>query len=144
MTSPFLQKAEIGVKSAKVLPDLGDTDGACSRAYYAMYDAARATLDWAGVAPAHGAFKTHHGVIAAFSLHLVKPGLFPAEPGRAIQRAQSVRQVASQNRIGERRRPDASATDDCRRVMRADVAEDRSFGREVAPASVGVGSAESK
>ena len=94
MTSPFLQKAETGVKSAKVLPDLGDTDGACSRAYYAMYDAARATLEWAGVVPAHGAFKTHHGVIAAFSLHLVKPGLFPAEPGRAIQRAQSVRQVA--------------------------------------------------
>jgi len=94
VTSPFLQKAETGVKSAKVLLELGDTDGACSRAYYAMYDAARATLEWAGVAPAHGAFKTHHGVIAAFSLHLVKPGLFPAEPGRAIQRAQSVRQVA--------------------------------------------------
>ncbi|HBK07241.1 MAG TPA: hypothetical protein DDZ81_15545 [Acetobacteraceae bacterium] len=27
-------------------------------------------------------------------MHLAKPGLFPAEPGRAIQRAQTVRQVA--------------------------------------------------
>jgi uncharacterized protein (UPF0332 family) len=47
--SPFLQKAETGVKSAKVLLDLDDTDGACSRSYYAMYDAATATLDWAGL-----------------------------------------------------------------------------------------------
>ncbi len=94
MTSPFLRKAEIGVKSAKMLLEAGDTDGACSRAYYAMYDAARATLAWAGITPETGTFKTHHGLIAAFSMHLVKPGLFPAEPGRAIQRAQTVRQVA--------------------------------------------------
>ncbi len=94
MTSPFLQKAETGVKSAKVLLDLGDTDGACSRAYYAMYDAARAALAWAGIAPGRGEFKTHHGLTAAFSMHLVKSGLFPAEPGRALQRAQTVRQVA--------------------------------------------------
>ncbi len=94
MTSAFLQKAEIGVKSAKVLLDLGDTDGACSRAYYAMYDAARAALIWAGISRERGEFKTHSGVLAAFGLHLVKPGLFPAEPGRAIQRVQSLRQVA--------------------------------------------------
>ena len=94
MTSPFLQKAETGVKSAKVPLDLGDTDGACSRAYYAMYDAARATVEWAGIAPERGEFRTHHGLMASFSMHLVKPGLFPAEPGRAIQRAQTVRQIA--------------------------------------------------
>ena len=94
MKPPFLRKAETGVKSAKVLLDLGDTDGACSRAYYAMYDAARATLEWAGITPERGEFKTHHGLMASFSLHLVKPGLFPAEPGRAIQRAQTLRQVA--------------------------------------------------
>ena len=94
MRSPFLQKAETSFKSAKLLLDAGDTDGACSRVYYAMYDAARATLAWAGMVPERGEFKTHSGLIAAFSMHLVKPGLFPAEPGRAIQRAQTVRQVA--------------------------------------------------
>jgi uncharacterized protein (UPF0332 family) len=94
LNSPFLRKAEIGVNGAKVLLDLGDTDGACSRAYYAMYDAARATLAWAGIAPERGAFKTHSGLIAAFSRGLVKPGLFPAELGRAIQRALTVRQIA--------------------------------------------------
>ena len=89
-----MQKAETGIRSAKVLLDLGDADGACSRAYYAMYDAARATLDWAGIVPDRGGFKSHHGVLSAFGLHLVKPGLFPAEPGRAIQRVQSMRQLA--------------------------------------------------
>ena len=77
-----------------MLLDLGDTDGACSRAYYAMYDAVRACLAWTGIEPLHGAFKTHRGLIAAFGLHLVKPGLFPPEVGRAIQRAQTMRQIA--------------------------------------------------
>jgi uncharacterized protein (UPF0332 family) len=94
VTSPFLQKAETGIKSAKVLLDLGDTDGACSRAYYAMYDAARGCLAWAGVAPERGGFKTHRGLLAAFGLHLVKPGLFPADTGRAIERGHTVRQFA--------------------------------------------------
>ncbi|OYY94936.1 MAG: hypothetical protein B7Y41_05095 [Hydrogenophilales bacterium 28-61-23] len=30
--------------SARVLFDLSDVDGACNRAYYAMFDAARAAL----------------------------------------------------------------------------------------------------
>ncbi|MDE2517252.1 MAG: HEPN domain-containing protein [Rhodospirillales bacterium] len=54
MTPPFLQKAETGLKGARALRDLGDKDGACSRAYYAMYDAARACLAWAGVEPVRG------------------------------------------------------------------------------------------
>ncbi len=35
------------VASAKVLLDTGDEDGACNRAYYAMYDAARAAVSQA-------------------------------------------------------------------------------------------------
>jgi len=94
VTLAFLQKAETNIKSARVLLGLGDTDGACSRAYYAMYDAARAMLIWAGIAPERGAFRSHQGLLSAFGLHLVKPGLFPTEPGRAIQHVQTLRQVA--------------------------------------------------
>ena len=82
------------MKSAKVLLELGDSDGACSRAYYAMYDAARACLAWACVTPERGEFKTHHGLIAAFGLHLVKPGFFPVEIGKALQTVQTLRQLA--------------------------------------------------
>jgi uncharacterized protein (UPF0332 family) len=94
VTPPFLQKAETSVKSAKMLLDAGDTDSACSRSYYAIYDAARACLAWAGIEPVRGEFKTHHGLIRAFSMHLVKPGLFPAEIGKAFQNVQALRQVA--------------------------------------------------
>ena len=59
-----------------------------------MYDAARACLSWAGIEPVRGEFKTHKGLITAFSLHLVKPGLFPAEIGKALQNVQSVRHAA--------------------------------------------------
>jgi uncharacterized protein (UPF0332 family) len=41
-----------------------------------------------------GAFKTHHGLIPAFSIHLVKPGIFPAEVGKGFQNVQTLRHVA--------------------------------------------------
>ena len=37
-------KASRAVASAKLLLDAGDVDGACNRAYYAMFDAAHAAL----------------------------------------------------------------------------------------------------
>ena len=37
-------KALIAASSAQILLDAGDVDGACNRAYYAMFDAARAAL----------------------------------------------------------------------------------------------------
>ena len=40
----LIAKAELAVASAKVLLEIGDADGACNRAYYAMFDAARAAL----------------------------------------------------------------------------------------------------
>jgi uncharacterized protein (UPF0332 family) len=94
VTSPFLRRAETSVKSAKLLLGVGDTDGASSRAYYAMYDAVRACLGWAGIAPERGEFKTHHGITTAFGLHLVKPGLFPVAASKAFHRVQFIRQTA--------------------------------------------------
>ena len=40
----LLANAVRAAASAKVLLDIGDTNGACNRAYYAMFDAARAAL----------------------------------------------------------------------------------------------------
>ncbi|WP_449370210.1 HEPN domain-containing protein [Thiomonas sp.] len=39
-----MAKADMACSSARVLLDLGDVDGAANRAYYAMFDAARAAL----------------------------------------------------------------------------------------------------
>lgn len=40
----MMDKAERAEASARLLLDSGDTDGASNRAYYAMFDAARAVL----------------------------------------------------------------------------------------------------
>lgn len=40
----LMAKADTACSSARALLDLGDVDGAANRAYYAMYDAARAAL----------------------------------------------------------------------------------------------------
>ena len=40
----LMTKASRALASAKLLLDSGDVDGACNRAYYAMFDGARAAL----------------------------------------------------------------------------------------------------
>jgi len=58
-------KARQAVASARLLLDAGDTSGACNRAYYAMFDSARAALltTQANVSPGIG--KTHSGLSLA-------------------------------------------------------------------------------
>lgn len=90
----LILKANRAIESAQLLHNAGDIDGACNRAYYAMFDAAKAALlkTIPGGDPTVG--KTHSGLISAFGLHLVKTGLVPAEFGRAFNRAHDIRQVA--------------------------------------------------
>lgn len=90
-------KARQACSSARVLLNTGDVDGACNRAYYAMFDAARAALlvTHAPVGAALG--KTHSGLIAAFSLNLVKNGPIHRDIGRLLNRGEEVRLVADYN-----------------------------------------------
>ena len=80
--------------SARALLDLGDVDGACNRAYYARFDAARAALLAAGAPVQPDLGKTHAGLIAAFGLQLVKNGPITKELGRLLKRAEEIRLVA--------------------------------------------------
>ncbi|MBK8119242.1 MAG: HEPN domain-containing protein [Sulfuritalea sp.] len=89
-----MDKASKAAASARLLLDSGDADGACYRAYYAMFDAARAALIWSVAAVEPTVAKTHGGLIAAFSLHLVKTGRLPVELGKALNRAAEIRLVA--------------------------------------------------
>jgi uncharacterized protein (UPF0332 family) len=73
----LLAKAIQASASAQLLLNAGDFDGACNRAYYAMFDAARAALLASGAKVEPGIAKTHSGLISAFSLHLVKTGRVP-------------------------------------------------------------------
>jgi len=90
----LLSKAQRACDSAQMLLEAGDVDGACNRAYFAMFDAARAALL---IRDAYGPFaegKTHCGLIAAFGLSLVKPGLVSRELGKSLKRAEEIRLVA--------------------------------------------------
>jgi uncharacterized protein (UPF0332 family) len=90
----LLAKAIRAAASAKVLLDTGDADGACNRAYYAMYDAARAALLASGSPVEPEIAKTHSGLISAFSLHLVKAGRVSVELGKALNKVEELRLVA--------------------------------------------------
>ncbi|MFM2450131.1 MAG: hypothetical protein RIS44_2581 [Pseudomonadota bacterium] len=85
-----MAKAIQAVASARVLLDTGDTDGACNRAYYAMFDAARAAL----LAFGHDTGKTHKGVLSAFSDRFIKSGRLDKEMGRLLKHAEAFRYVA--------------------------------------------------
>ena len=87
-------KAKRAITSAQLLHASGDVDGACNRAYYAMFDAAKAALLKSLPDFDLAIGKTHSGLISAFGLHLVKTGKVPVEFGRAFNRAHDIRQVA--------------------------------------------------
>ena len=90
----LMAKAAQAAESARTLLTSGDADGACNRAYYAMFDAARAAL-LASAAPVEAEVaRTHNGLIAAFSLHLVKTGRVSIDLGRALNRAEEIRLIA--------------------------------------------------
>jgi len=87
-------KADTACSSARALLELGDVDGATNRAYYAMFDAARAALlaSAAPIEPDIG--RTHSGLIGAFGHFLVKNGRVSKEAGRLLNRAHEIRLLA--------------------------------------------------
>ena len=89
-----MAKADRACSSARVLLELDDVDGAASRAYYAMFDAARAALLASGVTVEGDIGRTHSGLIGSFGNHLVKNGPVPKEVGRLLNRAHEIRLIA--------------------------------------------------
>lgn len=86
----LMTKASQAARSARLLIDAADADGASNRAYYAMFDAARASLLVADCELG----KTHKGTLNAFSEHLVKTGKLPKEMGRQLKQAEVTRCIA--------------------------------------------------
>jgi uncharacterized protein (UPF0332 family) len=59
-----------------------------------MFDAARAAL-LASTEPIKSeTIKTHSGLIAAFSLHLIKSGRIPLQYGKSLRQADQIRLIA--------------------------------------------------
>ena len=113
MDAPTLMaKARTACESARALLDREDADGACNRAYYAMFDAARAALLARKAEVSLNVGKTHSGVLTAFSQHLVKDGPVPREIGRLLKQAEEIRIIADYS-------GDSISQDDARRLVEA-------------------------
>ncbi|MDI6846701.1 MAG: HEPN domain-containing protein [Candidatus Bathyarchaeia archaeon] len=82
-----LERAEKALKSAKLLEQNGELEDAASRAYYAMFHAARAILFSKGVTA-----KTHRGTIFLFSEKIVKRGILSEEFADTLRKAFDLRQ----------------------------------------------------
>ncbi len=90
----LIERADRAIASAGLLLKSGDANGACNRAYYAMFDAARAALLMTTEPPASETIKTHSGLISAFSLNLVKTGMMTPELGKSFSKVSEIRQAA--------------------------------------------------
>jgi uncharacterized protein (UPF0332 family) len=90
----YMAKSERALSAAQLLLRTGDPDGACSRAYYAMFDAAHAALIATGHELPNDMIKTHHTLIAEFGKKLVQSGQVDLRFGRAINRAEDIRVIA--------------------------------------------------
>jgi len=82
-----LERAEKALKSAKLLQENGEHEDAASRAYYAMFHAARAILFNKGISA-----KTHRGTISIFGEKIVKQRILSEEYADMLRKACDLRQ----------------------------------------------------
>jgi uncharacterized protein (UPF0332 family) len=90
----YLAKAKRALEEAHLLLQEKKSEGACSRAYYAMHDAAHAALFASGQETQATIIKTHHTLIAEFGKKIVLAGLLDVSLGRALNRVQDIRLLA--------------------------------------------------
>ena len=90
-------KAQAAARSARLLSEAGDPDGAINRAYYATFGAARAAL--ATVRFAQASSKQHGTIYRRFdNLFVQERGLDPALGRALVQRLSSARAAADYGR----------------------------------------------
>jgi uncharacterized protein len=84
-----LARAETCLREARTLSGAGLPFGAASRAYYAVFHAARALLFSIGIET-----RTHKGVVSTLGDHFVRPGRLSPALGRLVSRMQRDREDA--------------------------------------------------
>lgn len=86
---PYLEEAEGRIKAARTLLHGEFYSDAVSRAYYSIYNAAKAALH-----SRNKDAKTHSGLISLFSQEFVKTGEIEVEAGKAISHVEEQREKA--------------------------------------------------
>jgi len=99
-----LEKALERLRVAEKLFRDGDYEDAVSRAYYAMYHAARAALSTVDVFP-----RTHEGVVSEFGRRFVLTGIFPKELGKNLADTKAARETYEYSVTATVGKPEAEA-----------------------------------
>lgn len=82
--SALMSKARRALDSAKLLLSAGDMDGAVNRAYYSMFDAAKAALTEGDEPMISQPIKSHNGLITLFRSTWLKRGMFLIISGSSL------------------------------------------------------------
>ena len=88
----YMANARVAARSAHALLALGDANGAINRAYYAMFDGARAALEH--VDSDLPIAKTHATIIRRFGRHVVISGGIDGAIGRHLNATEEMRITA--------------------------------------------------
>lgn len=83
-----MEKAIKRLRVAEKLLQDGEYEDAASRAYYAMYHAAKAALATINIFP-----KTHEGVVSEFGRNFVLTRTFPKELGKTLADTKAARET---------------------------------------------------
>ena len=90
----YFAKAERALEGARALLAISDAEGACSRAFYAVFDAAHAALIAEGFGEALAGIKTHNGLLSYFSRELVRTERVAIAFGKTLNQVQRLRLAA--------------------------------------------------
>lgn len=82
----LFRKARRALRAVRVTLDIGDSEAAVDRAYYAMFYAATAALLSVGERP-----KTHRGTCLRFQLHFIRSGRIEKAMGQVLIRGRDLR-----------------------------------------------------
>ena len=93
-SADHFRKAERALASCRPLLRDDDTEGACNRASYAMFNAAHAALQLTGAIAPGTVYKTHSGLISAFSKNIVLTGKVDSGFGRSLSKVYETRLLA--------------------------------------------------
>jgi uncharacterized protein (UPF0332 family) len=94
ISSTYIEKALRALTAAQILLDRDDAEGACNRAYYAMFNAAHAALATLEIEISEVNTKSHRGLIAAFGKYVINENHIDAKFGRIFNRAERLRLIA--------------------------------------------------
>lgn len=92
----LLDKGRVAARSARLLLEAADSDGAVNRAYYSIFHIARARLEQ--INPELVKAKRHATVVGRFGKYMVRERGFDAVLGRAFSLALDLRVIADYER----------------------------------------------